>query len=188
MAWYTTGKSGNQTRPAPTGRKWVMGRSDLLCAAYERTWTATDVHDRGKGFVRNGGRPMRVGIYARSATGDASQLREQEERCRNYAATRGWTVTDVWADGGSGLSENRPGFRALREAIATRQIDTVVATDLARFARDLPILVRQLEHAELFGVEVSTVEGYVSGGKDLGIRALLRVLSSAGRDRKPRED
>jgi DNA invertase Pin-like site-specific DNA recombinase len=94
---------------------------------------------------------MKAGIYARSATGDAAQLREQEARCRAYASAHGWEVAAVWADEGSGLSDDRSGLRALRKAMATKRVEAVVATDAARLARDTRLLAdlcAAAEHAE----------------------------------------
>ena len=91
---------------------------------------------------------MKVGIYARSATGDRSQLDDQEARCCDYASAQGWEVVDVWADSGSGLSDDRLGLCALRKAMATKRVEAVVATDAARLARDTRLLADLCAAAE----------------------------------------
>jgi DNA invertase Pin-like site-specific DNA recombinase len=112
---------------------------------------------------------MKVSIYARSATGDRSQLDDQEARCREYAAGQGWTVTDIWAESGGGRAADRPGLRSLREVMATGQIDAVLATDAARFARDRDFLVRLMVEAEATGVALVLLDG----GMDQLSRRLL---------------
>lgn len=97
---------------------------------------------------------MKVGIYTRSATGDTTQLREQEQRCREHALAQGWDVVAVWSDSGSGLEGERSGLRALREAMAARQLQTLLVTDATRLGRDHDLVDQFLGEAEASGATV----------------------------------
>jgi DNA invertase Pin-like site-specific DNA recombinase len=121
---------------------------------------------------------MRVGLYARSATGDASMLREQEARCRAYATARGWEVVAVWTAAASGLASARPGLRDLRAASATDRVEALVATDAARLGRDAAFLVRLDTEAEAAQVELALV--YDATGARL-LRQLSSISVSADR-------
>ncbi|MFH8591885.1 recombinase family protein [Streptomyces rimosus] len=59
-----------------------------------------------------------VFIYDRNATGSSAYLDMRIEGCRNYAASRKWTVADHWVDrGDDALADTRPQLSALLEIL-----------------------------------------------------------------------
>lgn len=87
-------------------------------------------------------------VYVRVANIDPSheghRLRAQEQRCRDYAAARGYAVIRVFIDAGiSGNSVERPGLAAMLtylERVRDREF-VVVMEDAARLARDVGVTV-----------------------------------------------
>jgi site-specific DNA recombinase len=78
-------------------------------------------------------------------------LRTQEEECRAYAATRGWTVIGVWSDvwTADDLFE-RKGMTDLRAAVRTGQVDVVLAHAIDRWSRNQAhqgLLISEAEYA-----------------------------------------
>lgn len=98
---------------------------------------------------------IRAAIYVRVSTMrqgvDGTSLATQAERCRAYAAERGYTVSDlhVFQDVQSGGDLFiRPGLRRLREAVDAGEVQVVIAYALDRLTRDqthLGVLVNLLE-------------------------------------------
>lgn len=97
--------------------------------------------------------PSRVVIYTRvSSTNqeENSSLETQLDRCRQYAADRGWTVVGTYRDvhTGADLFE-RPQLARLREAVRTRDVDVVLAYALDRVSRSqahLGFLISEWDH------------------------------------------
>lgn len=87
--------------------------------------------------------PTRVIIYCRVASAKASDgdqaLIGQERRCRDYAASKGYSVGEVFRDRAiSGRSLDRPGTRAMLQYLESRRDRVVVVVDdLNRLARDI---------------------------------------------------
>ncbi len=85
----------------------------------------------------------RCAIYVRVSTvgqeQDGTSLDTQEERCRAYAAERGWQVVAVYREThtGSELWE-RPQLTALRDAVRSGAVDVLLAFALDRLSRMLP--------------------------------------------------
>ena len=82
-------------------------------------------------------------IYCRVSsikqTKDGDGLRSQETRCRDFAARKGYTVTDVFQDDVSGSLVERPGMKAMLASIRKRRAQGVVVIidDVSRLARGL---------------------------------------------------
>ena len=98
--------------------------------------------------------PTRAVIYSRvSSAGqeDNSSLATQEDRCRAYAAERGWMVVGVYREVHSGAELfERPQLAALREAVRQGEADAVVAFALDRVSRNqahLGFLLSEWDHA-----------------------------------------
>jgi site-specific DNA recombinase len=98
----------------------------------------------------------RAAIYCRVSTraqeGDGSSLTTQEDRCRQYAAERGYTVLEehVYQEIYSGVELwERPMLTRLRDAIRRQAIDVVVAFAIDRLARDpvhLGVILSEADH------------------------------------------
>ena len=84
---------------------------------------------------------MRVALYARVSTQRQAQqqtIEQQLSRLEAYARQQGWEVAPQHVyrdDGQSGVSLNRPGLDALRDAVALADLDVVVITAPDRLAR-----------------------------------------------------
>jgi site-specific DNA recombinase len=114
------------------------------------------------------GQPMpggkRAALYPRvSSKGqeeDGTSLESQEQRCRYYAASKGYVVDDqhVYREVHTGTELwERPKLTALREAIRRREIDVLVVYAIDRLSRDpvhLGVLLTEADHA---GVAVEFV-------------------------------
>lgn len=121
---------------------------------------------------------MKAVVYARFSTEmqSESSIDDQLRVCRDYAAARGWTVTDEFSDRGiSGAAlGNRPGAQ---QAIAAAR-DVLLVNDLSRLSRsqDLAPLLSRLRHR---GVRVIGVQdGYDSDSRTARMQAGLSGIMS----------
>lgn len=84
---------------------------------------------------------LRGGIYARVSTrGQAERgysLRQQEEKCREVAESKGIVIVDVFIDDGySGATLDRPEMNRCRESVRNGALDILIAQDGDRISRD----------------------------------------------------
>ncbi|MGI6030271.1 MAG: recombinase family protein [Eubacteriales bacterium] len=85
---------------------------------------------------------MRAVLYLRLSREDGQEgpsqsIENQRMVLRQWAAQRGWTVTEEFVDDGwSGLNFQRPGFQQLLEAVEAGRVKTVLVKDLSRLGRD----------------------------------------------------
>jgi DNA invertase Pin-like site-specific DNA recombinase len=97
---------------------------------------------------------MKVCLYARVSTSDKGQSCEvQLLALREYAASRGWTVTREYTDVISGTKESRPGLNQLMQDAKRRKFDALLCWKLDRVGRSLKHLIGLL--ADLESVRVS---------------------------------
>ena len=87
-----------------------------------------------------GNRP-RAAIYVRVSTttqeDGGTSLATQEERCRQYAASRGYDFALFFRETHTGVELwERPQLTALRDAVRHDQVDVVVAYAIDRLSRD----------------------------------------------------
>lgn len=104
-------------------------------------------------------------IYVRIASIDPSdegkRLRAQEQRCRDYAAERGYVVAGVFSDAGvSGTKSDRPGLNAMLAHLESmRGKETIVLMeDMTRLARDLFVHIMLSKHIEATGASIEACE------------------------------
>ncbi|MFI0406539.1 recombinase family protein [Actinomadura sp. 3N508] len=79
---------------------------------------------------------MSTFIYLRVADGANSDLNSAEEACREFAARRGWEVTDTYRDITGGMDNDRSGYVRLKEAIAAGEAARVITTSPQMLTRD----------------------------------------------------
>ena len=89
----------------------------------------------------NGHGPLRGGIYARVSTrGQAERgysLRQQEEKCREIAESKGIAVTEVFVDDGySAGTLDRPQMNRCRDMVRAGALDVLISQDGDRISRD----------------------------------------------------
>ncbi len=81
----------------------------------------------------------RVALYARYSSDRQSEnsIEDQLCVCRARAEREGWQVLAEFQDAAvSGATDDRPGFRALQEAVRADRIDIVLSEALDRLSRD----------------------------------------------------
>lgn len=84
----------------------------------------------------------RAALYTRVSTEEQAKtgfsLAAQEERCRNFAAGKGWEIVDVYCDDGHSAKDlNRPQIERLISDAKRRRFDNVVFLRLDRLSRDI---------------------------------------------------
>lgn len=84
-----------------------------------------------------------VGLYLRLSRDDENggqesmSIANQRAFLLDYAAGRGWEVSQVYTDDGyTGTNFERPGFKQLLADIEGKKINTVITKDLSRLGRD----------------------------------------------------
>jgi len=103
----------------------------------------------------------RCAIYTRVSDqkqeDDGTSLESQMERCRAYAADRGWTVVREWQEVWSGFDRRRPKLDAVRDTIRAGSVDILLCYALDRLSRnqtDMAILADECDEA---GVDLDFV-------------------------------
>jgi DNA invertase Pin-like site-specific DNA recombinase len=96
----------------------------------------------------------RVALYARCSTANGQQDPEMQLReLRDYVASRGWQITDVYTDAGvSGSKDSRPALNRLMADAGRRKFDVILVWKLDRFGRSLRHLVNALAELEAIGI------------------------------------
>ncbi len=96
----------------------------------------------------------RVALYARVSTSNGHQDPEMQlSELREYAARRGWEITDEYSDHGvSGSKESRPELNRLMSDAHRRRFDAVLVWKIDRFGRSLKHLVNSLADLAAYGI------------------------------------
>jgi DNA invertase Pin-like site-specific DNA recombinase len=96
----------------------------------------------------------RVALYVRVST-DGQTVENQLRELEGVAERHGWAVVEVFRDEGiSGYRADRPGYKALKRAIARKQVDLVAAWSVDRLGRSLQELVTLLGELRAKGVDL----------------------------------
>ncbi len=126
---------------------------------------------------------LRCTAYARYSTDRQNPLSTQDqlEKCRQFAAQRGWRLLDrpIFSDEEiSGATLDRPGLRALREAAKSkpRPFDVLLVEDASRLSRKQADVLNLCEELVFSGVRIC----FVSQGIDSQDRAFQLLLLSRG--------
>jgi site-specific DNA recombinase len=105
-------------------------------------------------------------IYARYSSDlqNPNSVEDQFRVCRELVANNGWSVAGEFSDAAiSGVTLERPGFRALVKAALDGQFQVIVSEALDRLSRNLSDIARFYEELSFAGVKVVTIaEGEVS--------------------------
>jgi DNA invertase Pin-like site-specific DNA recombinase len=119
----------------------------------------------------------RVGLYCRVSTVEQN-CQNQEHDLRQYAAQRGWTVTDVFTDHGfSGAKQARPALDKLMGDARRRKIDVVLVWRFDRFARSTSHLLAALEEFRQLGIDFCSLNEAVDTSTPMG-RMIFTVCSA----------
>ena len=98
----------------------------------------------------------RVALYCRVST-DGQTVENQTRELEAVAMRHGWSIVETFTDQGiSGAKgrDSRPGFNALHEAIARKEVDMVAAWSVDRLGRSLQDLVAFLGELHGKGVDL----------------------------------
>jgi DNA invertase Pin-like site-specific DNA recombinase len=94
---------------------------------------------------------MKAGLYARVSTNHGQDPELQLAELREYAAKRGWEVTEFVDVGVSGSKASRPQLDAMMRLAKARKLDVIAVWKLDRFGRSLRHLVDTLADLEAVG-------------------------------------
>src|SRR5690348_1308793 len=112
---------------------------------------------------QNNSHANRCAIYARSATAHQANgsVSEQINRCREFAAHRGWEVLneDVYVDSEiSGLSKEHPALNELIAAASSlRPFGCVLVASIDRLSRSLPHYLELRCKLQALGIRLLSV-------------------------------
>ncbi|MCZ7647441.1 MAG: recombinase family protein [Planctomycetota bacterium] len=119
----------------------------------------------------------RVGIYARVSTGEQT-VDNQLPALREYARTRGWTVTAECIDEGvSGATASRPGLDRLMREARQRRFDVALVWRFDRFARSTKHLVLALDEFQTLGVDFVSLQEAIDTGTPMG-KAIFTIFAA----------
>ena len=104
----------------------------------------------------------RVAIYSRVSTAeqaedDKASLTEQERLCREYCQEKGYSVSTVYQDIGSGTTRKRPSFLEMLKEARQGTFDVILAWKTDRLARGIYPCSALMEALEESGVAIETV-------------------------------
>ena len=127
---------------------------------------------------------MRVATYTRVSTarqddGEKTSLTEQSAACDAYAAAHDWQIVSRFTDIGSGADRERPGFKALLDAVRDGTIDAVLAWKPDRLYRALGPAADLADALEVVKAEFHSVQDSVDA-KSLPLYAAVAALERAG--------
>lgn len=125
---------------------------------------------------------MRTAAYARysSEMQREASLEDQLRNCRAFCDRQGWPAPAVFTDAAaSGARNDRPGYRALLEAV--HQYDVILVDDLSRLSRDSIESQRAVKRLTFAGIRLIGVSDGVDTGRkshkaDVGLRGLMSEL------------
>lgn len=105
-------------------------------------------------------------IYARYSSDlqNPNSVEDQFRICRELVANNGWSAAGEFSDAAiSGVTLDRPGFRALVSAAHQGKFEVIVAEALDRLSRNLSDIARFYEELSFAGIRIVTIaEGEVS--------------------------
>lgn len=102
-------------------------------------------------------------IYCRVATptipARADSIEGQERRCREYAQAKGYTVTQIFQDMGSGISAERSAMTAMLKFLEAHKYEKlrVLITEPQRLARNIEAQMQFLSKIRDAGGQVEIV-------------------------------
>ena len=137
---------------------------------------------------------LRCAIYTRVSTDqgleqDFNSLDAQREACAAYVrsqAHEGWVLVPTPYDdaGYSGGNMDRPGLKALLEAVAARRIDVIVVYKVDRLTRSLADFAKLVEAFDAAGVSFISITQSFNTTTSMGRLTLNMLLSFAQFERE----
>lgn len=137
-------------------------------------------------------KPQAAALYVRISLDPSGQglgVARQEEACREWAASHGWTIAAVYSDNDTSASKAsvvRPSYDAMIQAVKEGKIDGILCWDMDRLTRQLRQVVDLIELSETTGVQVATL---ATGEMDITSNVgTLMTLLSGGKARGEMKD
>lgn len=123
----------------------------------------------------------RVAVYARVSTLNHGQDPElQLGELREYAAHRGWRITEEYVDNGvSGAKESRPALNRLMNDAKQRKFDVVSVWKLDRFGRSVRHVLVALSELEALGITFVSLKDNLDLGSPTG-RFMFQIIAAFG--------
>ena len=124
------------------------------------------------------GRKTRIALYSRVSTLHGQDPEMQLRELREYAASRGWEITDEYTDLGiSGSKDSRPALNRLMFDAHQRKFDGILVWKLDRFARSLKHLVNALAEFEALGVAFVSLRDHIDLSTPSG-RLMFQIIGA----------
>jgi len=122
---------------------------------------------------------MRIALYARVSTTD-QRCEMQVRELRDYAAQRGWQVSDEYIDTGwSGAKASRPELDRLMQDARARRFDAVLVWKLDRWGRSVADSIRSIQELVSLGVRFLAVTQNLDTDESNPMsRFLLHILAA----------
>ena len=106
---------------------------------------------------------MRAAVYARYSSDlqRPASIDDQERRCREEIARRGWQEVTGHSDAeiAGTVTQRRPGYQRLLAAARAREFDVVVVDELSRLTRDSEEQAGLRKRLQFWGVHLRTLDG-----------------------------
>ena len=121
--------------------------------------------------------------YARVSSNEQKQkgdLDRQSQRLSEYCAKKGWRVTHIIKDVGSGLNDNRSGFIRLTDMVLNKKVNKLVVEHKDRLTRFQFNFIKKI--FESYGCEVIVIDGAdVSNDEELATDIMSLMASFSGK-------
>ena len=121
--------------------------------------------------------------YARVSSNEQKQkgdLDRQSQRLSEYCAKKGWRVTHIIKDVGSGLNDNRSGFIRLTNMVLNKKVNKLVVEHKDRLTRFQFNFIKKI--FESYGCEVIVIDGAdVSNDEELATDIMSLMASFSGK-------
>lgn len=108
---------------------------------------------------------MRCAIVVRVSTGRIEQESSLENQTRifyKYVADNGWDIYDFYVDQKSGTTEKREGLQRLFDDGINGKYDIILAKELSRLARNVPLAYKIRDMVEQHNLELITLDGAIN--------------------------
>ena len=121
--------------------------------------------------------------YARVSSNEQKQkgdLDRQSQRLSEYCAKKGWRVTHIIKDVGSGLNDNRSGFIRLTDMVLNKKVNKLVVEHKDRLTRFQFNFIKKI--FESYGCEVIVIDSVdVSNEEELATDIMSLMASFSGK-------
>lgn len=108
---------------------------------------------------------MRCAIVVRVSTGrieQESSLENQQRIFYKYVADNGWDIYDFYIDQKSGTTEKREGLQRLFDDGIKGKYDVILAKELSRLARNVPLAYKIKDMVEQHNLDLITLDGAIN--------------------------